>query len=122
VHDPKGAFIDRDLYLFAFDRDGRYRAFSSQPKRVGTPLSDMPGLDAARLVRDGWRIADATGAGWVDYDIINRDTGVVTPKTSYVRKLDARTLIGCGIYKNLDAATASPVATQTRPPDMRKAA
>ena len=58
----------------------------------------------------------------LDVTVINRDTGVVTPKTSYVRKLDPRTLIGCGIYKNLDAATASPVATQTTPPEMRKAA
>ena len=76
---------------------------------MGTALAAVSGLDAAKLVRDAWACVDANGAGWVDYDIVNPTTGVVTPKTSYVCGIGKDLLAGCGVYRNTAAQPAKPL-------------
>jgi hypothetical protein len=108
LHEPGNAFVDRDLYVFAFDRQGVYRAFSSNPAKNGSALSSVPGLDAAALVRDAWAVCDGEGSGWVDYDIVNPTTGAVMPKTSYVAAISQDLLVGCGVYRGTPAKAAAP--------------
>ena len=114
LHRRGGDFIDRDLYVFAFDRQGVYRAFSSTPAKVGTALAAISGLDAARLVRDAWSCVDNDDAGWVDYEIVNPTTGAVTPKTSYVCGVGNDLLVGCGVYRNTAAQPAKPAKPALR--------
>jgi hypothetical protein len=66
----------------------------------------VPGLDAAKLVRDAWQIVDNDRNGWVDYDIVNPTNGAVTPKTSYVTGISKDLLIGCGVYRNVTQPAA----------------
>lgn len=106
LHAKGNPFSDRDLYVFAFDRQGIYRAFSSNTAKIGQPLSSVPGLDAAKLVRDAWQIVDNDRNGWVDYDIVNPTNGAVTPKTSYVTGISKDLLIGCGVYRNVTQPAA----------------
>ncbi len=89
---------DRDMYVFVFDRQGVYRAMAGNPARVGVALSTLPGLDAAKLVRDAFDAA-ALGGGWVDYRITNPSSGRTEPKTSYVVPLTQDLVLGCGIYR-----------------------
>jgi len=96
-HDPGSRFIDRDLYIFAFNRRGVYSAFGRSPKRVGTRLGDTPGLDGPQLLADAWAVCDA-GGGWITYGILNPISGEESKKSSYVVPLDHDTLIGCGTY------------------------
>ena len=98
-HDKAGGFIDRDLYVFVFDREGNYRVMGMDEAKVGTNLSAAPGLDAAQLLADAWKRADQ-GGGWVEYNIINLVTGDVKGKASFVLPLDAQRLIGCGAYRS----------------------
>jgi methyl-accepting chemotaxis protein len=98
-HTKPGPFIDRDLYVFVFDREGYYRVMGMDEKKVGTHLSAAPGLDAQQLITDAWKRADA-GGGWVEYNIINLVTGDVKGKASYVLPLDDNRLIGCGAYRS----------------------
>ncbi|MCU0967872.1 MAG: methyl-accepting chemotaxis protein [Rubrivivax sp.] len=102
IHDPHGSFVDRDLYLFAFDRDGRYLAFGSMPHFVGRSLHDVPGLDAPRFLADAWAAADA-GGNWVHYEVLNPATGQIAAKESWIVALDDDHVIGCGVYR--EAAT-----------------
>jgi methyl-accepting chemotaxis protein len=106
LHAPGNPFADRDLYVFAFDRQGVYRAFSSNRAKINQTLSGVPGLDAAKLVRDAWQVVDEERSGWVDYDIVNPTTGAVTPKTSYVMGVSRELLLGCGVYRNVSAKAA----------------
>jgi len=108
LHAKGNPFSDRDLYVFAFDRQGVYRAFSSNTAKIGQPLSSVPGLDAAKLVRDAWQAVDRERCGWVDYDIVNPTNGAVTPKTSYVTGVGPDLLLGCGVYRNIAGANAAP--------------
>jgi signal transduction histidine kinase len=98
-HDKQGGFVDRDLYVFVFDRRGVYRVMGADVNRVGTSLFDAPGVDAQQLLDDAWRRCE-TGGGWVEYNIINLATGDVRGKSSYVLPLDDERLIGCGAYRS----------------------
>lgn len=69
---PRG-WMDRDMYVSAFDRSGVYRAFGGNPARVGSSVRDVPGADGNQLVRDAFDRA-AHGGGWVDYDFANPAT------------------------------------------------
>jgi len=99
-HDPRFGFIDRDMYIFIFDRAGYYVVHASMPEKDGTDLRAAPGLDADKLVADAWEVCDRDQGGWVNYTITNPVTREVQAKTSYVEPLDADRLLGCGCYLN----------------------
>ncbi len=101
-HAPGGLFIQRDLYLFIFDRRGVYHAFGVTPSYVGKTLGDVPGLDAEHLLREGWARCDEEGGGWVSYAITNPESGQIQAKSSYVLPINEELLVGCGCYINQD--------------------
>jgi hypothetical protein len=91
--------FDRDMYVFALDRNGQYLAFAGNQAKVGTRVQDVDGIDGNALI--GSIIAQAdTGPGWVEYEIVNPLTGQLQTKMSYVLKVDDL-YVGCGVYKNL---------------------
>ncbi len=98
-YDKNGSFIDRDLYIFVFDRQGKYHVMGMDKSRANTRLNDAPGLDADKLLHDAWYRADS-GGGWVEYNIINLQTGAIRAKSSYVVGLNDELLIGCGAYRS----------------------
>jgi methyl-accepting chemotaxis protein len=99
-HDKNGVFIDRDMYIFIFDRAGFYVVHGSMPEKDGSDLRSIPGLDANQLVADAWDVCDHEEGGWVNYIINNPITKEVQAKSSYVMPIDADRLIGCGCYLN----------------------
>jgi methyl-accepting chemotaxis protein len=99
LHDPNGGFIDRDLYIFVFDRQGVYHVMGADRNRIGSSLFDAPGVDAQQLLEDAWSRCER-GGGWVEYNIINLVTGEVRGKSSYVVALSDGLLIGCGAYRS----------------------
>jgi signal transduction histidine kinase len=108
LHEPQGPFLDRDLYVFAFDREGIYVAQGSRPEMVGQSYRETPGLDPDFIDRV-WAAADA-GGGWVDYQVTSPRTGAMTAKESFVLPIDAGLVIGCGIYRRGGDASAPPRA------------
>jgi len=97
-HTTGGAFLDRDLYIFVFDRNGMITAFGSRPELVGEPAGAIPGLEPVSFLERAWGAADG-GGGWIQYDVISPGTKVVTPKESYVLPLGHNEFIGCGAYR-----------------------
>lgn len=91
-------FHDRDMYVFALDRQGCYRAFGGKPEKVGSRVQDIPGINGQALLES--IVAQAEHEpGWVEYDISNPQTGRVQTKMSYVTQVDDL-YVGCGIYKS----------------------
>jgi methyl-accepting chemotaxis protein len=110
LHDRAVGFIDRDLYIFAIDREGTYIACGAKPEMIGQRVDSLPGIQGTPFVSDIWTAAEA-GGGWVQYEIANPLTGEITPKESYVRQLDDGLLLGCGVYRRVPpTATAKPRA------------
>src|SRR5687767_7328733 len=44
-NEPKGGYVDRDLYVFCFDKDGKMTASGANPSRVGTDAATLKGPD-----------------------------------------------------------------------------
>ncbi|MDO9314323.1 MAG: methyl-accepting chemotaxis protein [Burkholderiaceae bacterium] len=94
---------DRDMYVFAFDRSGIYRAFAGKTEKVGTSVRAVPGVDGGKLIKDAFDQA-ALGGGWVDYQFANPQTKATDLKTSYVEAVTPDLVIGCGVYKSRGAS------------------
>ena len=92
-------FFDRDMYIFALDRNGAYLAFGGNQAKVGTRVQDIAGIDGDGLL-DAIVTQASLEPGWVEYDITNPLTGRVQTKMSFVLQLDDL-FVGCGVYKNL---------------------
>ena len=92
-------FFDRDMYVFALDRNGTYLAFGGNRSKVGTRVQDIAGIDGDGLL-DAIMTQASQEPGWVEYDILNPATGRVQTKMSFVQQVDD-VYIGCGVYKNL---------------------
>jgi methyl-accepting chemotaxis protein len=99
--DPARGFHDRDMYVFALDATGVYRAFGGKPEKVGSRVQDIAGVDGNALLASIVAQAES-GPGWVEYDIVNPASGAVQAKMSYVVKVDDL-YVGCGVYKTAAA-------------------
>ena len=100
------AWVDRDMYVFAFDRRGVYRAFGGNQAKVGTSVREIRGINGDKLVADAFERA-AFGGGWVDYEFANPQTGGIDLKTSYVEPVTDDLVIGCGVYKSRSSASSA---------------
>ena len=100
--DASQGFFDRDMYVFALDAQGSYRAFGGKPEKVGTRVQDIPGVDGQALLDAIVQQAESE-PGWVEYDITNPASGRVQTKMSYVVKIDDL-YVGCGVYKSMALA------------------
>jgi len=103
--DPAQGFHDRDMYVFALDRQGVYRAFGGKPEKVGSRVQDIAGVDGQALLESIVSQAEQD-AGWVEYDIVNPVSGAIQTKISYVTRVDDL-YIGCGVYKTVTQAVAA---------------
>lgn len=92
-------FFDRDMYVFALDRSGAYRAFGGNPAKVGSRVQDIAGVDGQALL-DAIIAQAESDPGWVEYDITNPASGRIQTKMSYVVKVDDL-YVGCGVYKSV---------------------
>lgn len=90
-------FADRDMYVFAIDHDGFYRAFAGRQDKIGVNIGEVPGVDGPKLILDAFAVPEI--GGWIDYQIINPLTQKVDKKTSYMVKIHDNLVLGCGVYK-----------------------
>jgi signal transduction histidine kinase len=103
LHSRDEGFVDRDLYVFVVDREGRYVLHGAKPAMEGKRVHELPGIDGDRFVRDAWAAAGSNGGrgGWAEYEIFNAETGKVQPKASFMLQLDEHHVVGCGIYRTV---------------------
>jgi signal transduction histidine kinase len=97
-NNPKGQFIDRDLYIFVFDLNGKTLAHGTNPKLLDKNLVDLKDADGKLFIKEFIDVANAKGKGWVDYKWPNPLTKAIEPKSTYIEKV-GDVLVGCGIYK-----------------------
>ena len=96
-NDPKGKWIRGDLYLFAFDAKGVYRATGYRPERTGQNAWDMTDAAGLKVVQEIIKKAKRDGSGTVDYLWKNPATGKLENKTSYVVQVGDY-VVGAGFY------------------------
>lgn len=91
-NNPGGLFVDRGLYIFAYDFNGVNKALATHPSMVGKDLLDMKDADGREIIKDMIEIVNR-GGGWYDYIWDGQD------KSSYVVKVNDSLWIGCGEYR-----------------------
>ncbi|MCE1188733.1 MAG: cache domain-containing protein [Ignavibacteria bacterium] len=94
----KSRFVDRDLYIFVYDFNGKCLAHGGNPKLVGKSLIEMQDADGHFFIKDGIDIAKSKGKGWSSYKWTNNVSGKIEDKTAYLEKLE-NFVVGCGAYK-----------------------
>jgi cytochrome c len=95
---PKGKFVDRDLYILVYDMNGKCVAHGANQKMIGLDLIGMKDPDGKEYVKERVEIAKTKGKGWQDYKFTNPVSKKIEPKTVYLEKVDD-VIIGCGAYK-----------------------
>jgi len=123
-HRPDGPFLDRDLYVFAFDAEGRYLACGNDPGRVGRCVLDIPGLPpgAAEQLLQGGRAMAEQGGGWVEYQFTLADLTGASRKSAWCVDLGDGAFLGVGVYRQDVAAAAAGAAPASADAPVRAAA
>lgn len=99
ISNPKGKFIDRDLYVFVYDMNGKVLAHGFNQKMIGKDLIDMKDPDGKLFVKERIEIAKTKGKGWQEYKFTDPKDKKIDDKTAYVEKYEDM-ILGCGAYKN----------------------
>lgn len=95
--DPKGQFVDRDLYVLVFDLNGVNLAHGNNPKIIGKNLIDMRDAEGKEIIRNFISIANSKGSGWFRYKWPNPITKEIETKATYIEKSD-ELMYGVGIF------------------------
>lgn len=98
INNPKGKYVDRDLYIFVYDLKGVCVAHGFNQKMIGKDLSGMKDKDGKSYVKERIEIAQTKGKGWQDYKFTDPVSKKIEQKSAYIERLDDL-IIGCGIYK-----------------------
>ncbi len=90
-------FSDKDLYVFALDKDGVFIAHGARAVLVGKPSKEMADVSGYRFVEAFLTVKET---GWVRYkwpDIL--DEGKIKDKSSYIIRV-GDDVVGVGYYDN----------------------
>ena len=95
---PKGQFVDRDLYIAVYDMNGKCLAHGANVKMIGRDLMDNKDVDGKEFVKERVEMMKKQTSGWQDYKFRNPTSNQVEPKAMYVERVND-VIVGCGIYK-----------------------
>jgi len=98
ISNPKGRFVDRDLYVTVYDMNGVCLAHGFNPKMVGKSMLDLKDPDGKPFIRERSEQARMHDQFWIDYKYINPTTKQIGAKSMYTEKV-GDLLVSCGVYK-----------------------
>jgi signal transduction histidine kinase len=94
---PKGPFVDRDLYVVVYDMTGKCLAHGANAKMIGRDLIDNKDVDGKEFVKERVEMMKKQASGWQDYKFRNPTTNQIEPKAMYIERLND-VIVGCGVY------------------------
>jgi hypothetical protein len=112
LHDRKGGFIDRDMFVIVLDRANHFRAFGVDPSKVDKPAVAAPGVDIDQLCADTWAAADS-GGGWIEFCSMHPITKLPAQKVGYVLSAGSDYAVLCSVNKTDGTETQQRAAQPT---------
>jgi signal transduction histidine kinase len=97
-NNPKGQFVDRDLYIAVFDMNGVSLAHGANPRLIGKNLMELKDADGKAFIKNSYEVVAKNGSGWSDYKWVNPVTKAIEQKSTYSDRIGDY-LVACGIYK-----------------------
>lgn len=98
ISNPKGRFVDRDLYVTVYDMTGKCVAHGANQKMVGKNLIELKDSDGKAFVKERVDLAKTKDKYWQNYKFIDPITKNIEPKSMYLERM-GDIIVGCGIYK-----------------------
>ena len=98
ISNPKGPYVDRDLYLVVYRTDGTNLAHGFNQKMIGKMFMDIQDIDGKYYMRERMEWAKTKSAFWQDLKFVDPLTKKIEPKQIYCEKTGELLVCG-GIYK-----------------------
>ena len=95
-NDPKGGFVDRDLYVFCMDPEHKITAHINTEMR-GTDVATLKDPEGKEIGKEMIALTEK-GGGSLEYKFMNPVTKQVEPKVSFLKKAGNQ-YCGVGAYK-----------------------
>jgi cytochrome c len=99
INDPKGSFVDRDLYIVVCRVDGLVLAHGADKTRIGVNVLHDKDVDGKEFVRERMELAKTRPSFWQSYKFMNPVTKQVEPKQMYCERLNDTVVCG-GVYQS----------------------
>ena len=96
-NNPKGQFIDGELYVVVLDMNGVLLADGTKPRLVGKSLADIKDVNGKQFVREEIDLAKSKGKGWVDFQWVNPVTKAMEHRSSYIERV-GDLIVLAGVY------------------------
>jgi cytochrome c len=96
-NNPRGEFVQGDLYVFALDLEGNYYASGANPGLAGLNVRETRDAAGNPLFREMIELARSKGEGTVSYVWLDRVDNRLDHKTSYIKRIGDY-FIGVGYY------------------------
>jgi cytochrome c len=98
ISNPKGQFVDRDLYVTVYDMTGKCLAHGFNEKMIGKDLIGLKDPDGKFFIKDRIEMMKTKDKGWQDFKFTNPLTKKIEPKTAYIEKV-GDVIVMSGAYK-----------------------
>ena len=98
LNNPKGQFVDRDLYVSITDLSGIILANAANPRIVQKDLSNVKDVDGKYFIKERLEMAKTKSSGWTEYRWLNPITKNIDAKASYFEK-SGDLIFACCVYK-----------------------
>ena len=95
---PKGRFVDRDLYVAVYDLKGKCLAHGANRTMIGKDLINMKDTDGKAFVKERIELAKTKDKFWQDYKFMNPVSKAIEPKSMYCERVED-IIVACGTYK-----------------------
>jgi cytochrome c len=97
---PKGPFIEGDMYVFVLSLKGTMLAHGVNEKYIGLDFCDVKDSDGRSFIREIVEVANTKGSGFVDYKWYNPVTKEDMEKHVYFEKVE-EVIICSGVFKEM---------------------
>ncbi len=98
INNPKGRFVDKDIYVYVGDENGGTLAHPITPALIGKNMINLKDADGKLFIKEAVEIAKKSGAGTIEYRWSHPQTKKVEKKETYFEFINGM-IIYCGYYK-----------------------
>ena len=98
ISNPKGQFVDRDLYVVVYDMNAKCLAHGQKASMVGKELIDFKDTDGKEYYKERIELMKKQASAWQEYKFMNPVSKEIEPKAMYLERA-GDLIVGCGIYK-----------------------
>jgi cytochrome c len=97
-NNPKGQFVDRDLYVFVGDMQGRCLAHCTMHQIVGKDMMEVQDPEGRFITKERLKLLQKSNSAWQTYKYLNPTTKKIENKATYLERV-GDIYIGVGVYQ-----------------------